>query len=218
MKASETMEILSSTNKQIDYIVLKIGDQTFSTNSSEIKLGLIKGIIQRVSTIGIGEQQQIWIKDKFKEGKFHKELLEEIPFEINIYFHNNEEQKQNKEMKKMETKIEEENINWIEEEEKQIGGNRTTTEYEKKPYMKFEENKVTEIEVDFSKPFQKWQNEKKVTSAIIPVVNEGISKTWFLNIKNPLYADIIHSGRAGINKLKILRTGQQEKTRYIIVK
>ena len=49
--------------------------------------------MQIVNTKGIGEQAQLWIKGKFTEGKDHEKLEEETDFELNLYFHNEEEEK-----------------------------------------------------------------------------------------------------------------------------
>lgn len=89
-KVSDTMDVLFNEEKEIDYIVIKIGDKTFSTSYEEIKKGLIKGNVQLVKTDGIGEQTQLWVKGKFTEEENHKKLEEEEKFEINIYFHNQE--------------------------------------------------------------------------------------------------------------------------------
>jgi hypothetical protein len=86
-KVSETMKVLFSEEKRIDYICFKIGDKTYSTSFEEIIKGLIKGNFQIVQTKGIGEQSQIWIKGKFTEESNHKKLDLDLPFELNIYFH-----------------------------------------------------------------------------------------------------------------------------------
>ena len=86
-KVSETMKVIYSETKKVDYIVLKIGDKCFSTNYEDIKKGTISGMIQIVDTKNIGEQTQIWTKGTFSEGKNHEKLATELPFELNIYFH-----------------------------------------------------------------------------------------------------------------------------------
>lgn len=122
--------------------------------------------------------------------------------------------------KKQNTTIPEQTITWLDMEAKEI--NNTTTDYEKLPAVKFEENKMTEVKVDFGKPFQKYTTTnlkgQQVTKAIIPVECNGEKKIFWLNVKNPIYQEIILSGRAGFNNFKILQTGTMEKTKYIIVK
>ena len=86
-KVSDTMTVLFSEDKKIDYIVLKIGNKTFSTNYEDIANGKMMGKLQLVETKGIGKQHQLWIKGNFTEGNNHKKLDEEKPFELNLYFH-----------------------------------------------------------------------------------------------------------------------------------
>lgn len=112
---------------------------------------------------------------------------------------------------------EQQDLTWLEQEQAELN----SFVGEKLPYMKFEENKVIEIEIDFSKPFQKWHNTnikgEEVTKAIVPVTHAGTKKNWWLNIRNPIYKDVIHAGAAGQNKIKILQTGTQANTKYVLV-
>ena len=85
---SETMKVLFSEEKKIDYICFKIGDKSYSTTFEDIVKGLIKGNFQIVETKGIGEQSLLWIKGNFTEETNHKKLEKNLPFELNIYFHN----------------------------------------------------------------------------------------------------------------------------------
>lgn len=114
------------------------------------------------------------------------------------------------------------NTNWLEVESESLGSN--TAYGEKLPALKFEEeNKVYEITIDFSKPFNKYTDEttnpqKKVVKAIIPVVKEGIKCNWWLNVKNPSYKLVIDAGKTGQTVFKIMRTGSQANTKYVFVK
>ena len=107
---------------------------------------------------------------------------------------------------------------WLKEEEAQCS---TQKEFEKYPALKLEDRKMVEIDIDFSKPFEKWNTTdskgKQVTKAIIPVMHNGERKTFWLNIKNPIYRDIIRGGRVSNTRFKILRTGQQQDTKFVIV-
>ena len=50
--------------------------------------------------------------------------------------------------------------------------------------MKFVEKKITEIEIDFGKPFDSWNGEqsgKQVTKKIIPIIHNGERKNWWMN-------------------------------------
>lgn len=89
-KVSDTMKVLFQEEKKIDYIVFKIGDKSYSTSYEDIVKGLIKGNLQIVETKGIGKQTQLWIKGELTEETDHKKLEVNIPFELNIYFHNQE--------------------------------------------------------------------------------------------------------------------------------
>ena len=91
-------------------------------------------------------------------------------------------------------------------------------EYVKLPAVKFAENTVKQLTIDFSQPFKKWKDEKTgKTKAIIPCKEAGIDSIFWLNILNPLYRELIARGRAGVNEFKILQTGSAMKTRYILV-
>ena len=99
--------------------------------------------------------------------------------------------------------------NWLELEAESFAN---TFEGEKLPALKFvEESKIEEIDVDFTKPFNKYSGKdlsgKNVTKAIIPVTHEGAKKIWWLNKKNPVYQQIIKAGKAGQTKFKIIKKG-----------
>lgn len=109
--------------------------------------------------------------------------------------------------------------NWLEDEFKSLatGGN-----IEKLPNLKLEENKIAEITIDFSKPFQTWNGQdakgKDVAKAIVPVTHDGVKKHFWLNRKNPLYGQLIAEGKSGKTTFKILQTGNQQNTKYVLVK
>ena len=107
--------------------------------------------------------------------------------------------------------------NWREEEAKNLTSN---TSYEQLLALKLQPNVVTEITVDFSKPFEKWQGQDTkgniVTKKIIPVTVGGIRMNWWLNVKNPIYAEIIKA--VGQTTFKVLQTGTQANTKYVLVK
>ena len=107
---------------------------------------------------------------------------------------------------------------WLKEEEEQLG---TGKDFERLPSLKLEENKPTEIEVDSSQPFQKWSTTMPrgvIVKAIIPVLHSGEKKNFWLNVKNPLYAEIVRACRTGQKTFKIMQTGSLDKTRYILLK
>jgi hypothetical protein len=108
--------------------------------------------------------------------------------------------------------------NWLNEEVKTLSQH---ADYEELPSLKLTPNVVTEITIDFSKPFEKWEGEnngKPVIKKIIPVSVNGTKMNWWLNVKNPFYKEVL---TAGINKqssIKVLQTGTQQNTKYVLVK
>jgi len=110
--------------------------------------------------------------------------------------------------------------NWLEAESSNL--NQNTEFGEKLPAFKFvEENKVYEFDVDFSKPFPKWtedKNGKSVIKAIIPITFEGKKMVLWLNKRNPAYAQIVKAGQAKQTHFKFMRTGSQDSTKYVLVK
>lgn len=109
--------------------------------------------------------------------------------------------------------------NWLEDEAKKMKQPQT---YEELPSLKLSPNVITDITIDFSKPFNEWTGEdgtgKPISKRIIPVTCNGVKMNWWLNVKNPLYSQIILSGLTGQTAFKILQTGTQKATKYVIVK
>lgn len=112
-----------------------------------------------------------------------------------------------------------ENIaNWLDEEVKTFAQH---TEYEELPSLKLTQNVVTEITIDFSKPFEKWVGDNNgipVTKKIIPCSVNGTRFNWWLNVKNPVYKEVIMAGKENRNVIKVLQTGNQANTKYVLVK
>lgn len=114
-----------------------------------------------------------------------------------------------------EPKIEE--TDWISMELEALNEIQTMN-VEQLPGLKLEENKIYEIEIDFSKPFEKWQDpESKTVKKIIPVVYAGQKMNFWLNCANPLYNQLLKLGHGGQRKFKIVRIGQAKATRYNLV-
>lgn len=76
------VEYLQEDEVPIDYIVLKIGDKTFSTKIGTDTIAVAK--LQLVKTKEIGHENNLWLKGVFTEGKNHQPIRP-IPFELNIY-------------------------------------------------------------------------------------------------------------------------------------
>ena len=88
----------------------------------------------------------------------------------------------------------------------------------KLPALQLQENKISEFDIDFSKPFDKWNDEvNKTSKAIIPIKQNGEDKVWWLNTKNPIYKDIIQEGKKGKTHFKVMQTGNQKLTKYNLV-
>lgn len=108
--------------------------------------------------------------------------------------------------------------NWLEEEAKNI---QQPKQFEELPSLKLTPNVVVELEVDVSKPFEQWSGEqgnKTITKKIIPVVSNGTRMAWWLNVKNPVYKEIVDSCAKGSTKFKVLQTGNKQDTKYVLVK
>lgn len=116
-------------------------------------------------------------------------------------------------MEQEQTKLEQ---NWLKQEQE-----NQKTEFEKLPSLQLEENKPKQIEVDFTTPFEKWsgtQNEKEVVKVKVRVIADGLKQIWWVNIKNPIYTELITAGLKGQTKFLLNKTGSQDKTRYSFLK
>tara|TARA_Y100000310_G_scaffold315737_1_gene366619 strand:+ start:7153 stop:7596 length:444 start_codon:yes stop_codon:yes gene_type:complete len=101
---------------------------------------------------------------------------------------------------------------WLEDEEKTLSSG---FDGEALPSLKLESGKITKFEVDFTLQFEKWQDRVNgITKAIIPVIHQGVKKNLWLNIKNPLYKDLIKAGRNGQSVFLVSTVGSQKETRY----
>ena len=107
---------------------------------------------------------------------------------------------------------------WLDDEAEQF---KNEHDFEELPSLKLMPNEITEVEIDFSEEFHKWQGEqggKTIIKKIVPVVVKGTRMNWWLNVKNPIYREIVNAGIAGQNTFKILQTGTQANTKYVLVK
>jgi hypothetical protein len=111
--------------------------------------------------------------------------------------------------------------NWLEIEAATLAKQQHST-YEELPSLKLTENVIAEFDIDFSKEFPSWQGEdgkgKLITKKIIPVIVNGTRMNWWLNVKNPAYKEVITAGKAGQTHFKIMQTGKQDKTKYVLIK
>ena len=110
------------------------------------------------------------------------------------------------------------NTDWIDKELEQFK-NSAANNFEQLPSLKLVKDSITEFDVDFSKPFAKWNDETNNTiKAIIPVTSNNVKMNFWLNIKNPLYHELIQAGRTGTTHFKVLQTGSLKQTKYTIIK
>lgn len=106
---------------------------------------------------------------------------------------------------------------WIIEENEQL---EQQSEFigEKLPALQLEENKIVKFEIDFSEKFQVYNDTaNNAVKAIIPVIQNGEKKVFWLNKKNPLYRELMNKGATGQTKFAVLQTGQKANTKYNLV-
>lgn len=125
------------------------------------------------------------------------------------------------EIKEQNIETEQSDLSWLTEENMKMEQNKF--DGEQLPSLKFEENKIVEFKVDFSEPFAEWRdhdltNNKQVIKKIIPVYHFGEKKNLWLNVKNPLYSEIVSLGCNGQDIFKVIQTGNQAETKYSLVK
>ena len=109
-----------------------------------------------------------------------------------------------------------EETNWLTKEAEKL--KETTFDGERLPALKLEENKITEIVVDASKEFDSWKDtESNAVKKLVPVSVGEEKFIWWLNVRNPIYSQMIEKLQTKQTKFKILQTGTQNKTRYALV-
>ena len=85
--------------------------------------------------------------------------------------------------------------------------------------LKLEENKEETVIIDFSKPFEKYIDEiNNTTKKLIIVEHNQKKKIWWLNVRNPIYRQIMEAGLTGQKVFRVLRTGSQKNTKYLLLK
>lgn len=107
----------------------------------------------------------------------------------------------------------EESQNWLDKEVETLS--KSNFDGEKLPSIKFEENKISQFDIDFSNPFDSWTDAEDGTmKKIIPVTENGEKKVWWCNIKNPIYSTIVKAGQKGQTDFRLKQTGSKKNTRY----
>ncbi|GAF70136.1 unnamed protein product [marine sediment metagenome] len=116
-------------------------------------------------------------------------------------------------------KIEEtetQNNDWLNEEAEKLKENAFDGEH--KPALKLEENKIVKMTIDFSEEFRKWVDpDNGNIKKIVPVKVGEVELVWWLNVKNPIYGEIIKKGAEGQTEFRVMQTGSQASTKYNLV-
>ncbi len=137
----------------------------------------------------------------------------------------NKEETKKEEESKEEIKEENPEMDWLEKEEELIG--EPMGDFERLPGPVFEENKITVLTLNMTEPFKKWTDpENGKIKAIIPceslVEGEVKNCNWWLNLKNPIYRDVVRLGREAKDRakvvVKVLQSGSKSTTKYLLVK
>jgi hypothetical protein len=105
-------------------------------------------------------------------------------------------------------------IDWLEEETKNA---QPTPTGERLPALKLEVGKIMSFTVDFTNPFNKWSATDGTVKALVPVTHKMEKKILWMNVKNPLYQEILRRGKAGQRLFKVSTTGTAKETRYALV-
>ena len=86
------------------------------------------------------------------------------------------------------------------------------------PTLKLESGKITSFEVVMDAPFGEYRDPDKGTiKKIISVDVKGVKHNLWINVKNPLYRQILEKLSKGERKMYVSTIGTQEKTRYELV-
>lgn len=107
---------------------------------------------------------------------------------------------------------------WLQTEKEELD-KQANFDGERLPALKFEENKIVEFEVDFSEPFKEYNDAANNSlKKIIPVTHNTEKKILWLNVKNPLYSELIRAGAEGQTNFKVMQIGNQANTKYNLVR
>lgn len=110
------------------------------------------------------------------------------------------------------------NSSWLQQEQTQLQQNTTT--YERLESLQLKDGTLVTFTVDTSKPFEEWKDEKNgviTVKKIIPVTHKGVKKNFWLNVKNPLYKQLIDKLCLGQTEFTVSTTGTQKDTKYTLV-
>ena len=83
--------------------------------------------------------------------------------------------------------------------------------------MKLESGKTTKFTLDLSRTIKEWTADDGTIKKIIPVTFKGEPKVLFVNVKNPLYSQLLERVKAGKLEVSVSTTGSAKQTRYSIM-
>ena len=66
------------------------------------------------------------------------------------------------------------------------------------------------------KYYFKFKNNNSIKK-ILPVRVGEVDLIWWLNVKNPIYQQIIEKGVSGQREFKVMQTGNKKTTKYLLV-
>jgi hypothetical protein len=103
---------------------------------------------------------------------------------------------------------------WLQEE---LNALENSEKIAKTTWLKFEENRIKDLIIDFSQKWEKKSDKFDKLQALIPIKEGNELKTWGLNTANPFYRVLLKEGAKGKTIFKILQTGKGQDTRFAIL-
>lgn len=112
---------------------------------------------------------------------------------------------------------EQQNLSWLQQEAEQL--KNTTGKYEELEALPLKDGTIVTFTVDTETPFGEYRkDENSPLKKIIKVTHKGVRKNLWLNVKNPLYKQIVDLLVTGQREFTVSTTGKQQDTRYTLVK
>lgn len=107
------------------------------------------------------------------------------------------------------------NLSWLQQEAALLHNNAGN--YERLESLQLKDGTLVTFNIDTSKPFEEWKDDKGTIKKIIPVTHKDTRKNLWLNVKNPLYSQLIKRLVEGQTEFTVSTTGTQKDTKYTIV-
>jgi hypothetical protein len=105
-------------------------------------------------------------------------------------------------------------LSWLQQEAQRLESNNTTERLES---LQLKDGTLVTFIVDISKPFGDWNDGNGLAKKIIPVTHKGTKKNLWLNVKNPLYTQLVRKLVEGQSEFTVSTTGTQKDTKYTLV-